>query len=352
MGKNKKTIKIKDLKEGMTLAKSIKHGDLTLIGKGVPLTRKLIDKLRDKYIYDNIEIYYEAEEYAQENIAKIEEEFVELTFEIENLFSKLDKLQSADMAEIRKFTSKIKESLSFTDSIVKNVILYGSGKDSIYRHGVNVAALSMILGKWIGLDDIQLNLLTYAGILHDFGKTKIDDIILNKVEPLSKSEMDKVKTHPIIAYKFINKISFLDKSVANSILMHHEREDGSGYPLGINGDKIHLFAKIIAIADTFDAINSNRSYRQSKKPFEALQIIKEDSLGKLDYNYCNIFLTHVVNYYMGENVLLSNGTICKIIQINKNDLLKPMLLGEDGFVDLNKDPNLHVKELLLSNKYL
>lgn len=347
-----RTIQVKNLKEGMVLVNPIKHDDIVLIEKGVPLTNKLIEKLREKYIYSDIEIYFELEEYTQNDLIRIEENFIKLTFDLEKLFSKVDKLSSIDMEDIRKFSAKIKKSLNFTDSIVKNIVLYGSGKDSIYRHGVNVSALSLILGKWIGLDDKQLNLLTYASIFHDFGKIKIDNSIINKVDKLTLNEINKLRTHPIISYQLINKVNFLDKSVANSILMHHEREDGSGYPLGLKGDKIHPFAKIIAIADTFDAINSNRAYRSRRKPFEALQIIKEDSIGKLSYNYCTIFLNHIINYYMGENVLLSDNKICKIIQINKNDFLRPLLLGEDGFIDLKNDKDLYVKQLLLDSKYL
>lgn len=180
MEKLKKNIKLQDLKAGMILANPIKHGDTTLVEKGIPLTDLLLNKLKYTYVYDNIDVYYELEEYISEELIKAEEEFVKMTFELENLFDKLDKLKSADMAEIRKFTLRIKKSLYFTDSIVKNIVLYGSGKDSVYRHGVNVASLSLILGKWIGLDDAQLNLLAYAGVLHDFGKTKIDKNILNK----------------------------------------------------------------------------------------------------------------------------------------------------------------------------
>lgn len=352
MENNKKTIKVKDLKEGMILVNPIKYDNIVLVEKGIPLTNKLIEKLREKYIYSHIEIYYELEEYTQKDLIKIEEDFIKLTFNLEKLFSKANKLDSIDMEDIRSFSAKIKESLYFTDSIIKNIVLYGSGKDSIYRHGVNVAALSLILGKWIGLDDKQLNLLTYASILHDFGKTKIDNSIINKVDKLTLNEINKLRTHPIIGYQLINKINFLDKSVANSILMHHEREDGSGYPLRLKADKIHPFAKIIAIADTFDAINSNRSYRSRKKPFEALQIIKEDSIGKLDYNYCTIFLNHMINYYMGENVLLSDDRVCKIIQIHKNDFLRPLLLSEDGFIDLKDNKDLYVKQLFLDTKYL
>ena len=129
--------------------------------------------------------------------------------------------------------------------------------------------------------------------------------------------------------------------------MHHERLDGSGYPLGLKDNQIHQFARIIAIADVFDAINSDRLYKKSRGPFEALEIIKKESLGRLDYEYCNVFINHVINYYMGENVLLNNGKTCKIVQIDANDLTRPLLLDDSGFIDLKKSKDLYIEKLVL-----
>ena len=190
--------------------------------------------------------------------------------------------------------------------LINDIVFYGSGKDSIYRHSINVAILSNLLGKWIGLDEKKIHLLTYSGLLHDIGKTKIDSKIFNTNNSLSEDDFKIVKSHPLLGYNIVKEINFLDKSVAQGILMHHERLDGSGYPLGLQDDKISQFGKIIAIADVFDAINSNRSYRKKKAPFESLQIIKKESFGKLDYTYCNIFLHHMFSYYVGKDVVLNN----------------------------------------------
>src|SRR5471030_418447 len=124
--------------------------------------------------------------------------------------------------------------------------------------------------------------------------------------------------------------------------MHHERLDGSGYPLGLKGNEIHDFAKIIAIADVFDAINSNRGYKRKKLPFEALQIVKTESLGKLDYEYVKVFLEHIVNYYTGEEVLLNTNEKCKIIQMNINNLERPLILKDENFMDLEKEKDLYI----------
>jgi len=130
--------------------------------------------------------------------------------------------------------------------------------------------------------------------------------------------------------------------------MHHEREDGSGYPLGITGEKIHCFAKIIAIVDELDVMNSDEAYKNKRGPFEILEIIKEKSLNKLDYEYSKIFLEHIANYYMGEDVLLNTGDKAKILQINISDLSSPLILKDGEFIDLSKNKDIYIKELVLS----
>ena len=193
----------------------------------------------------------------------------------------------------------------------------------------------------------RLHLLTYSALLHDLGKTMIDSKILNTNDSLSEEDYKKVKSHPLLGYNIVKEINFLDKSVAQGILMHHERLDGSGYPLGLQDDKISQFGKIIAIADVFDAINSNRSYRKKKSPFESLQIIKKESFGKLDFTYCNIFLDHMFNYYMGKDVVLTNKKVAQIIQMDINDLDRPLILLDDNFIKLSENKDLDIVEFVL-----
>ena len=200
---------------------------------------------------------------------------------------------------------------------------------------------------WLGMNETQLNLLVYSAILHDCGKVKLSSDLLYKPGKLTTNEYNEVKRHSQLGYDMVKKIQYLDKSVSYGVLMHHERMDGSGYPLGIKGDKIHPFGKIIAIADVFDAINSNRGYERKKAPFEALRIVQEEGLGKLDYEYVKVFLEHIVNYYLGEEVLLNNGDRCKILQMNTNEIQRPLVLKDGDFIDLSKQKELYIEEMLL-----
>lgn len=356
MEEKTRIIRFNELEVGMKIAKTLEENNKILLNKDLTLTEEIIKKMQSLYFIGTVEIYNEEIEKKQvsvnskkeEQFKKVEEDFKKISLKLQKTFTQIINGNGIVIDEIREFAQQIQNELTLKDIIIKNIVLYGSGSDVIYRHGVNVAALSSLLGNWIGIEKSQLNLLVYSAILHDFGKTKIDNIdLLNKESILTQSEFNLIKQHPILGYKIVNNIPFLDKSVSYGVLMHHERLDGSGYPLGLKGESIHSFAKIIAIADVFDAINSNRIYRKKKLPFEALQIVKTESLGKLDYEYVKIFLEHITNYYIGEQALLNTNEKCQIIQMNVNTLEKPLVLKNGEFIDLVKETNLYIKEIIL-----
>lgn len=355
MKRKTRVISFNQLEEGMVVAKDVEQNGRTLLKKDMAINQQMIKQIQRLYIVGSVEVYDDKAEKKKINIEtkkeeqykKVEDEFREISVRLQKTFRQLVNDDRLAMNEIREFSQKIQDELNPNSIVVKSIVLYGSGTDSIYRHAVNVAALSAIIGKWLGFEKSKLNLLVYSAILHDFGKTKVDRELLKKETALTKNEFNIIKAHTHIGYKAIKEISFLDKAVSYGVLMHHERLDGSGYPLGLKSEAIHPFAKIIAIADVFDAINSDRGYKKKKLPFEALQIVKNESLGKLDYEYTKIFLEHILVYYTGEEVLLNTDERCKIIQMNINNLEKPLVLKDNEFIDLEKEKDLYIKEMLL-----
>lgn len=355
MEEKTKIINFNKIEDGMIVARTIEQNGKVLIKKDITLTYKIIKKLRQLYFIEKIEVYDKKAEKKivnikskqDEDLDKLEDKFKDMSINLQRTFRQIANYNKRSMNEIMEFSQKIQDELKPSNLVIKDIVLYGSGEDTIYRHGVNVAALSSYLGKWVGFEEEKINLLVYSAIFHDIGKTKIRRDILDKASTLTTSEFNTIKTHAQEGYKIIKEISFLDKSVSHGVLMHHERLDGSGYPLGLKGDTIHPFAKIIAIADVFDAINSNRVYKNKRLPFEALQIVKNESLGKLDYEYVSIFLEHIVNYYIGEEVLLNTNQKCKIIKMNLNNLDKPLVLKDGEFIELEKEKNIYIKEMLL-----
>ncbi|MDU7442418.1 MAG: HD domain-containing phosphohydrolase, partial [Clostridium sp.] len=297
-------LNVSELKQGMIISKDIIENGTLLVKKGTIITDELISLLKKSYFLEKIEIDVSdvdiSENSKELELKNVEESFKQVAHELQEMFSKMNKIRKTDLDELREFAVRIQNQLNYTEVVVCNVVFKGSGNDNIYRHGVNVAVLSALIGRWIGLEKSKINLLIYSALLHDFGITKLDQKYQRKPDIIMAENYKEVKEHAKIAYKCVDLIPYLDKSVSYGVLMHHEREDGSGYPLGLKGDAIHSFGKIIAIADVFDAINSNRGYKRKKAPFEALQIVKNESLGKLNYEYVKVFLEHIVNYYLGE----------------------------------------------------
>lgn len=350
MSDNSAVLNVNELKPGMIISKDIVKNGSFLVRQGTILNDELILRLNKTYFLEKVEVNV-SEKVIQQNskeaeLKNVEESFKQVSNELEAMFNRMNTVRKTNIDELRIFAEKIQNQLKSTEVIVSNVVFKGSGEDNIYRHGVNVAVLSALLGRWIGLEASKINLLIYSALLHDFGVTKLDHKYQRKPDIIMAENYKEVKEHAKLAYRYVDNIPYLDKSVSYGVLMHHERQDGSGFPLGIKGEKIHYFAKIIAIADELDVLNSYKEDDTNRGPFEVLETLKQRSLNKLDYEYTKILLEHISNYYMGENVLLSTGEIAKIIQVDSNNLSKPLLLKDGEFLDLGKNKDIYIKELL------
>lgn len=353
MEKKIKSLKFSQLEEGMIVAKDVENNGSVIIRQGMELNEHIIEKLKNIFVVGTINVYEEnntitAKENKVIEFNRIENEFNEISDGLKRIFDNDLSNDNDDLlSDIKDFSKKIQEEIKSQELVIKNIVLHGSGSDVVYRHGVNVSALCALLGVWLGMSDDEIKLLIYSAMLHDCGKIKIDHKILYKPGRLTDDEYKEMKKHSAFGYDMVKKLEDIDKRVSYGVLMHHERVDGSGYPLGLKDDEIHPFAKIIAIADVFDAINSNRGYKSKKAPFEALKIVKEESLGKLDYNYVQVFLQHIMSYYLGEEVILNNGDKCKILQMNINDIQRPLLVKDGEFIDLAEHKELYIEEILL-----
>ena len=143
-------------------------------------------------------------------------------------------------------------------------------------HSMRVSRLACLMGEKIGLSSDQLKDLERGALLHDIGKIGISDTILHKPGKLTEDEWKIMRTHPDIGARIVERIPFLQECMP-VVRYHHERWDGSGYPLGLKGHDIPIFARIFAVADVFDALTSKRSYRKSSTPDEAVAYLREQS---------------------------------------------------------------------------
>lgn len=217
--------------------------------------------------------------------------------------------------------------------------------DLTFAHCMNVALICNIFSQWLKWPEKEQNLLTLCGLLHDIGKLKIPDSIIKKPDRLTDEEYKIVKTHTVEGFHIL-KNKNINSHIMNAALMHHEKCDGTGYPLGVQADKIDRYAKAVAIADVYDAMTSARIYRGSMCPFRVIEIFETEGLQKYDPEYILIFLENIVNTYLHNEVRLSNGETGTVVFINKHLLSKPVIKQGEKFLDLSKEPNLHIDAIL------
>lgn len=172
------------------------------------------------------------------------------------------------------------------EQVVKSFIIAVEAKDLYtFGHSERVSRYAIELAKTLTSyrSDKKLQRLRLTGLLHDIGKINIPENILTKEGPLTTEEYELIKTHPIVGSRMVEKIAILE-SLKPGVLYHHEKWDGSGYPSGIKGEQIPLEARILAIADVFDALTSNRAYRKAMTVEQAYEILEKGSGTHFDPN--------------------------------------------------------------------
>ncbi|MBP1755779.1 MAG: hypothetical protein H6Q59_2177 [Firmicutes bacterium] len=217
--------------------------------------------------------------------------------------------------------------------------------DMTYVHSLNVSLICNVFGGWLKYSAEDIRILTLAGLLHDIGKMLIPREIITKADALTQEEFKIIKTHSIKGYQAL-KDQTIDIRVKYAALMHHERCDGSGYPNGFVSEQIDDFAKIIAIADVYDAMTSNRRYRNAICPFDVVEEFERDGFLKYDPRFLIMFLERIVQSYLHNIVRLSDGREGEVIMINKLSLARPVVRCGSTYVDLSKERKLSIKEII------
>lgn len=216
-----------------------------------------------------------------------------------------------------------------------------------FTHAVNVAMLGAMLGKWLNLGRETIQMIAMAGLLHDIGKTLVPQDLLFKTTRLTLMEMEQVKAHSKLGYDSLKTNAKIPREVLAGVLFHHERSDGSGYPSGLMEDQIPYLARIIGVVDVFDAITSDRIYKNGISSFEAFSVIKDESFSGLDPTISDVFLSNIASHFINNRVELSNGKIGEVVYVNRYALNRPLIKLQNGdFVDLSTDYSLEVKNVL------
>lgn len=357
-----KRVSTSALVPGMVTAEDVYNFNNNLIlPKGLILTDKTITKLE---FYSIINVRVE-----DEIVKTLEEELKEDTSYSERLKNtpEFKKFEQDFHKETEVFKDSInrlfedKENLD-ADKLVDHALalLSSEGKhvnvfdmlhnmreldDATYVHCMNVGLICNIFARWLRLDEEDIRTATICGLLHDIGKLKMPEKILKKPGKLTEWEFSVIKTHPREGYRMMENFP-LDEHVKNAALMHHERCDGSGYPLGLTSSKIDPYAKLVAIADVYDAMTCSRVYRGPLCPFKVIETFENEGFQKYDSKFILTFLENIVDTYLLHRVRLTNGEIGEIVYINTHKLSKPTVKVGQKYINLSEEPHVFIDAII------
>lgn len=356
-------IAVKDLVPGMTIGEPILSASgKVLLGKDVvisPRTITLLSMWNVSHVFVAAEADLPADNTPEQVLEQMPEQAApaaesSLTAEFTNFFKEYDGLvttasQSFDfirnsreipIQELKEISFSIYSTVLSTGPAIMDYLLVSDFNlaDKVTRHSVMVAFISSIIGRKLKLTDEQLKVLVLAGLLHDVGKL----VIAKDADP-------EPKAHVVNSGKLLHHVPSLPQEVLLTAIQHHERMDGSGFPLGAKGDKIHSYARIVAVADLFH----QQAYEgEHANPFPVLEYMAKEMFDKLDQSVCQPFIRHVRDCLINSPVLLSDGRTGQVIFFNANKLDKPVIKSHNGtIIDLATSNHIFIKRLI-NQEYL
>ncbi|MCI8409374.1 MAG: HD-GYP domain-containing protein [Lachnospiraceae bacterium] len=361
-----KRIQIMHATEGMILAEDVYTStDKLLVTCNTILTSTVIQKIKKYGIFHILVYEKESEE------ATIEEEI-----EAKDIYLHKERLQrSQDFNAFKQdFEKSIKglkktfgrimgdNGLDETEELLGRInamVKHGHGTlhimdmlncmreydDVTYAHSISVGLLCRLIGEWLKYPEKELQSLTLAGLVHDIGKLQISYSIISKPGKLTSQEYKIIQTHPRLGYNILMDKDF-DKRVKLAALMHHERCDGSGYPFQLQAGEIDYWSKIVSIADVYDAMTADRSYRKGMCPFDVLNIWGKEGYIKHDPGLLMLFMEKTAYSYINSSVRLSDGRIGEIVSIQKDALARPLVRVGESFVDLNRENDIVIQQII------
>lgn len=331
-------IKITWAKPGDVLGYPIFRKDgAILLNTGVRLTEEYIKQLKSlgvTHIYIQDEISQDIE--IPDPISL--QTRMEALRVIEDSYYRSYKGLPLDAKAIRKVVNDIVDEILSSDQILLNLRDIRSYDNYLFSHSLGVTVLSIVMGRNMKQDERFLRDLGIGCMLHDIGKLDIPKEILDKPGRLTEEEFEIVKSHTQYGYRrILDQDNELPATSAHVAWEHHERIDGTGYPRGLRGDKIHIFSRIAGIADVYDAMTVDRVYRKAYPPNEAVEFIMGASGTLFDHEIVRVFVKSVAPYPVGDIVLLSTGEVAIVIDVNRDLPLRPVvrIIKDDGWEDID-----------------
>ena len=340
---------VKDLTPGLILSHTVITPDgKTLLGPGGTITSRIISLLR---IWDIDYVHIDADDSLQETLtsvqftspysadisaecAKFFQEYNTIVTTTTNSFDFVRNEKAVPLSEIKDISFNIYSSILTTGPAIMDYLLISDHQlaNEVSKHSVMVAYICGLIGRQLKLSETELQILTLGSLLHDIGKMVI-----------SKTGSLEPHAHVINGGQLLRNVQGLPEEVLLSVLQHHEYLDGTGFPLGVHGSKIHPYAKIIAIANIFHC----ETYKQdSCNPFVALNILANDLFGKVDNKICQLFIGQIRASLLHSHVLLSDGRQAEVFYFPPSNSNSPIVQTTDKqLIDLSASKNITISKI-------
>ena len=346
-----RAISVDDLQDGMILARTVVNPKRIVIISGnsvltqAHITRLKFLKIPAVYIKDDKEIEEE-----QTRISSRSDlfcyQYEGARSKAETAFMQVRRTGGMSVAEVKELVDTVLLPLSQRSGVIDYLNEINHLASDVYNHSMRVAILSGVFAKWMHMDMETTKDIVLAGFLHDIGKAKFDPRLLEKdVASLTGEDYERYIQHTIEGAQVLNGIYGLSEGVRLTALQHHERMDGSGFPFNVMGDEIHLYARVVAVADIYDNITTEREGRLRQTPFDAVAEIANEMYGTLAPEVCVPVLMNIKNAFLGSHVLLSNRREGRIISYPHGVVTRPILtFSGKSLFDLNEHPEITILE--------
>ena len=271
----------------------------------------------------------------------------------ENLLNRVEKKESLDIKLIVSVVSGLIENLKLQDTILLSLVYKKNTPDYLYHHLIGVCILSLVIGLELGLAEDSLIDLGLSAILHDLGMVNLRQLI-QQPRRLSPEEFETVKIHSIATVEILEKFKDISETIKLSILSHHERINGQGYPKGLKKEEVPLEARILAVADVWEAFTHKRPWRNRIMPYEAMLMLRDLSESLLDSQIIKVLVDKLSIYPIGSLVKLNTGEISEVISAEKGFPSKLKIvfdvegrhLDESRLIELSSYPNLYIAQAI------
>jgi len=335
---------VKKLRPGLITARNIYNAKgRMLLSYDIVLDERLIQRLADM----GIDSVYVANPYFKEEPQEIlhEKTRVETIKVTQKAFTTFRISKVINIDDLKNVAKMIIEDVMNNKHVMIHLTDIRTYDDYTFGHSIDTCLIASVIGLKLGLKEKKLNELALGVLFHDIGKMLIPSEILNKTDPLSTEEWQIIKDHAKVGFDILRKESEIPLASAHIAYQHHENFDGSGYPRGISSEDIHLYARVAAVADLYDAITSDRPYRPAMLPHEAYEVVLGSRGNKLDPKVTDIFLDYIVLFPVGTMVLLNTGDIGVVTKVYPKLQTRPVIqlvfdksgqkiAAKDKFMDL------------------